>query len=80
MSTPELAKKIRDNFLLVEYAPGDHTTEITEHDIDIESMAAIRINKIKTDNYTAIYDALSKLVTSSFRDGHQESAKKLEYY
>ncbi|GFZ53904.1 hypothetical protein ENTKAS01_14280 [Enterobacter sp. AS-1] len=58
----ELAKKIRDNFLLVEYAPGDHTTEITEHDIDIESMATIRINKIKTDNYTAIYDALSKLV------------------
>ncbi|MGT7533566.1 SIR2 family protein [Escherichia coli] len=32
----ELAKKIRDNFLLVEYAPGDHTTEITEHDIDID--------------------------------------------
>lgn len=25
-------------------------------------MATIRINKIKTDNYTAIYDALSKLV------------------
>lgn len=57
-----LAKKIRDNFLLVEYAPDNQSIEITEHDIDIEGMATIRINKIKTDNYTAIYDALSKLV------------------
>lgn len=57
-----LAKKIRDNFLLVEYDPGNPSVEITEHDIDIEGMATIRINKIKTDNYTAIYEALSKLV------------------
>lgn len=57
-----LAKKIRDNFLLVEYAPDNQSIEITEHDIDIEGMATIRINKIRTDNYTAIYDALSKLV------------------
>jgi hypothetical protein len=58
----ELAKKIRDNFLLVEYAPNDMSTEISEHDIDIEGMATIRINKIKTDNYSDIYDALAKLV------------------
>lgn len=58
----ELAKKIRDNFLLVEYDPDNPSVEIAEHDIDIEGMATIRINKIKTDNYTAIYDALSKLV------------------
>lgn len=57
-----LAKKIRDNFLLVEYAPNDMSTEISEHDIDIEGMATIRINKIKTDNYSAVYDALAKLV------------------
>ncbi|HBL7232741.1 SIR2 family protein [Serratia marcescens] len=58
----ELAKRIRDNFLLVEYAPEIDSTEISEHDIDIEGMATIRINKIKTDNYMAIYDALSNLV------------------
>lgn len=46
----------------MEYAPDNQSIEITEHDIDIEGMATIRINKIKTDNYTAIYDALSKLV------------------
>lgn len=58
----ELAKRIRDNFLLVEYASGDDTVKISEHDIDIEGMATIRINKIKTDNYKGIYDALSNLV------------------
>lgn len=58
----ELAKKIKDNFLLVEYEKGSTSKEITEHDIDIEGMSIIRINKIKTDNYKAVYDAISNLV------------------
>ncbi|WP_240313810.1 MULTISPECIES: SIR2 family protein [Candidatus Fukatsuia] len=58
----ELAKRIRENFLLIEYQKGTDSIDITEHDIEIEGMATIRINKIKTDNYKAIYDALSRLV------------------
>lgn len=58
----ELAKRIKDNFLLVEYEKDSMSTEITEHDIDIEGMSIIRINKIKTNNYKAVYDAISGLV------------------
>ena len=56
------AKKIRDNFLLVEYEEGSDNTEVIEHDIDIEGFETIRINKIKTDNFTAVYQALANLV------------------
>nr|WP_320119496.1 SIR2 family protein [uncultured Marinifilum sp.] len=55
----ELASKIRDNFLLVEYDAGNPNEEISEHDIDMEGFSTVRINKLKTDNYTAIYKALS---------------------
>jgi hypothetical protein len=57
----EQAKKIRENFLLVEYEADLDSEEITEHDIDMEGFSTIRINKIKTDNFTAIYKALSSL-------------------
>lgn len=55
------AKKIRDNFLLVEYDKGSGNQETCEHDIDLEGFSTIRINKIKTDNYKAIYEAISNL-------------------
>jgi len=55
------AKKIRENFLLVEYEAGLDSQEITEHDIDMEGFSTIRINKIKTDNFQEIYKALSNL-------------------
>lgn len=59
----ELAKKIRKNFLLVEYSKGSTNLDISEHDIDINEIpGTIRINKISTDNYIAIYNALSDLV------------------
>ncbi|HAN1933240.1 TPA: SIR2 family protein [Escherichia coli] len=58
----ELAKKIKDNFLLVEYDEGNMSTTISEHDINIEGLSIIRINKIKTDNYKAVYDAISNLI------------------
>jgi hypothetical protein len=55
------AKKIRDNFLLVEFAEGIQSQEVVEHDIDIEGFPTIRINKIKTDNFTVLYQALAML-------------------
>lgn len=59
----EQSKKIRDNFLLIEYDEGSQNTEITEHDIDIDidGVHIIRINKLKTDNFIEIYDALASL-------------------
>ncbi|WP_222539517.1 SIR2 family protein [Pedobacter polysacchareus] len=57
----EQASKIRDNFLLVEYGKDIDSIEISEHDIDMEGFSTVRINKIKTDNFTAIYKALSNL-------------------
>jgi hypothetical protein len=57
----EQASKIRGNFLLVEYESGVDSIEISEHDIDMEGFATVRINKIKTDNFIAIYTALSNL-------------------
>ncbi|MEZ9723496.1 SIR2 family protein, partial [Vibrio splendidus] len=59
-NSPE-AEKIRNNFLLVEYDPDSESVETGEHDIDMQGFATIRINKIKTNNFTAIYDALANL-------------------
>jgi len=56
------AIKIKNNFLLVEYSVGSSSTNITTHDIDIEGFATIGINKISTDNFTAIYEAISNLM------------------
>lgn len=58
----ETAERIRRNFLLVEFDASSQSDETTEHDIDLEGFSTIRINKIKTDNYTAIYDGLAELM------------------
>lgn len=60
LNTPE-ADKVRQNFLLVEYDKGSTNHEVTDHDIDIDGMATIRINKIKTDDYMEIYKHLDTL-------------------
>lgn len=57
----EAAEKVRSQFLLVEFSEGSDNLEVTEHDIDVEGFSTIRINRIKTDNYTAIYKELSDL-------------------
>ncbi|MBO3652609.1 MULTISPECIES: SIR2 family protein [Acinetobacter] len=59
LNTPE-EERIRNNFLLVEYAEGSDSLEVLEHDIDIGDNT-IRINKIKTDNYIDIYKAIEGL-------------------
>ena len=58
----ETAERIRRNFLLVEYDPNSQSADTSEHDIDLEGFSTIRINKIKTDNYTVIYEALADLM------------------
>lgn len=58
----ETAERIRQNFLLVEYGPGSMSQETSEHDIDLEGFSTIRINKIKTDDFSAIYSALAELL------------------
>ena len=55
------AEKIRNNFLLVEYEAGSTSQQTGEHDIDLQGFSTIRINKIKTDDFSSIYRALSDL-------------------
>lgn len=57
----ELAKRIRENFLLVEYEKDSVNDIVVEHDIEIEGISTIRINKIKTDDFTSIYKLISNL-------------------
>jgi len=59
----DTAERIRKNFLLVEYEAGLQSQDIGEHDIDLEGFATtIRINKIKTDDFSSIYKALGNLL------------------
>lgn len=57
----DLATKIRNNFLLVEYEKDSNNEIISEHDIDMDGYSTVRINKIKTDNFTSIYQPLSDI-------------------
>lgn len=57
----ETAERIRSNFLLVEYEENSENLDVVEHDIDIDGMSTIRINKIKTDNFSEIYKHLGNL-------------------
>ena len=57
----EQADKIRKNFLLVEWEENSDSDMVFEYDLNIEAGTIIKINKIKTDNYKRIYEAISKL-------------------
>lgn len=56
----EQAKRIKRNFLLVEYEPDLKSTEISDHDILVD-VNLISINKVKTDNFKDIYKAIHEL-------------------
>ncbi len=56
----ELATKISNNFLLIEYEKGSTSQDVFSHDIDING-SMIGIKKIKTDDYTTIYQAIADL-------------------
>lgn len=58
--TDELSEKIRSNFLLVEHKLGSNNSEVIEHDINI-NRTIIRINKLITDDYCQLYEALSNI-------------------
>lgn len=57
----EVANKIKSNFLVIEYDEGSTNLEVHDHDIVLEDMVTIRVNKIKTDNFLAIYSALASI-------------------
>ena len=55
----DLASRIRNNFLLVDYCPGSNNLDVVEHDVDVEGVnSTIRINRIKTDRYFDIYKSI----------------------
>lgn len=56
----EQAKRIKRNFLLVEYEKDLKSTEISDHDIYVDGNL-ISINKVKTDNFVDIYKAINEL-------------------
>jgi hypothetical protein len=55
------AEKVRNNFLVVEYSKGDVNTDVTEYDAVINQETSVKVNKIKTDDFISIYNALSDL-------------------
>lgn len=57
----DIAHKIKSNFLLVEYENGSTNTIVTDHDIVLANNVTIRVNKLKTNNFTSLYDALSSI-------------------
>jgi len=58
--TSELASKIKNNFLLIEYEKGSDNTIVSDYDINIDD-TFIRINKLKTDDFKSIYESISDL-------------------
>lgn len=56
----DIAKKIKANFLLVEYKEGSNNINVNDYDISIDESTIIGINKIKTDNFIEIYKALTE--------------------
>ncbi len=57
----DLASNIKNNFLLIEREAESNNLTISEHDIVLEGGLTIAINKIKTDDFSTIYHALSEL-------------------
>lgn len=57
----EIADKIKANFLLVEYEKDDSSTAISDYDIELSDKTNIRVNRIKTDNFTAIFNSLASI-------------------
>lgn len=54
------AERVRNNFLVVEWDKGNNNTDVVQYDIVIDN-EIIKVNKLKTDNFTGLYMALSDL-------------------
>lgn len=57
----EIAEKIKSNFLVIEYDENSDNLEVHDHDIVLEDMVTLRVNKLKTDNFLEIYNALASI-------------------
>jgi len=53
-----LRDRIKNNFLVVEYAQNSINKEVSDFDKTLETGVHLSFNKIATDNYTAIYEAI----------------------
>lgn len=53
----EAFKKIKENFLIVEYEANSNNQEISDYHLKIEDIP-IQIKKLQTDNYSALYKEL----------------------
>lgn len=56
----DVATKIKNNFLLIEWESDSANLEITDYDFDAAN-TIIRINKLKTDDFLSVYSAISNL-------------------
>ncbi|XEG69243.1 SIR2 family protein [Edwardsiella tarda] len=56
-----IANKVRSNFLLIERESDNNALDVLEHDVVIENIGNIKINKIKTDNFSGVFDAIKNL-------------------
>lgn len=57
----QTADQIRKNFLLIERHENINSLDVISHDIDIEGIGIIKINKVVTDNFSSIYKSISEL-------------------
>lgn len=57
----ELGKKVASNFLLVEYDRGNEEAVIEDINFQLRDNSYIAIKKVKTDNYSVLYQSLSLL-------------------
>ena len=57
----DISRRIRSNFLLIEFDINSDSLDVVEHDITVSDVEVIRINKIKTNNFIGIYKELSSL-------------------
>lgn len=57
----ELAEKLKQNFLLVEYQKDSINQMVSSHNIQLNNGTFISINKISTDDYSEIYNSIEKL-------------------
>ncbi|WP_185711474.1 SIR2 family protein [Tannerella forsythia] len=57
----ELGKNVASNFLLVEYDKGNEKTIIEDINFQLRDNSYIAIKKVKTDNYSVLYQSLSLL-------------------
>lgn len=70
----EMIKRIRNNFLLVEYEDSSKNVTVSDYDLKIDGIT-IQIKKLKTDNYSSLYRALIEAKISNISDGYKKSSR-----